>query len=64
MPFGQISCGCAAALIQPAFLCEAQAADRLRASIGFNRADPAPLNALGDVRMAQVRCCREMRSRA
>ena len=31
-----------------------QAAARLRDSSGFSRGDPAPLNALGDVRMAQV----------
>lgn len=31
------------------------AAARLRDSAGFGRGDPAPLNALGDVRMAQVR---------
>ena len=32
-----------------------QAAQRLRDSAAFARADAAPLNALGDVRMAQVR---------
>ena len=31
----------------------AEAATRLQASIGFNRADVAPMNALGDVRLAQ-----------
>ncbi len=31
------------------------AAQRLQDSAAFSRADPAPLNALGDVRMAQVR---------
>jgi hypothetical protein len=31
-----------------------QAAARLQASAGFSRGDPAPLNALGDVLMAQV----------
>jgi len=31
-----------------------QAAERLTASAAFNRGDPAPLNGLGDVRMAQA----------
>jgi tetratricopeptide (TPR) repeat protein len=31
----------------------AEAASRLQASISFNRADTAPMNALGDVRLAQ-----------
>ena len=31
-----------------------EAAERFSASAGFNRGDPAPLNGLGDVRMAQA----------
>lgn len=47
--------GSQAAKVEPAAAAAAfeEAATRLKASIGFNRADVAPMNAMGDVRLAQ-----------